>query len=308
MKKLLLIFPLLSTFIYGQEIQGSVYEEDGESLIGVLIESSEGDKTRTDVDGNFTIKVKKLPVTLELSYVDYETTKFTVDDNTELPLKIELKPLAQTIEGVVVSASRREQRIENIPVSIEIIKPELIENKGLTNVEEAVNQASGAYAMDGQISIRGGSGFSYGAGSRVMVVWNDIPLLSADAADAKWQSIPLENISQIEVLKGASSVLYGSGALNGIISIIVKEPTTKGETKINYQIGIFDQPKRKSLRWTSQSLFTRQFSAYHGKMYDNFGFTVSVYDLRSDGYRSGEEQERFRFNGSFFFNLNELKG
>ncbi len=61
MKKLLLIFALLSTFIYGQEIQGSVYEVEGESLIGVLIESSEGEKTRTDVDGNFTIKVKNLP-------------------------------------------------------------------------------------------------------------------------------------------------------------------------------------------------------------------------------------------------------
>lgn len=300
MKKLLLIFALLSTLIYGQEIQGSVYEEGGESLIGVLIESSEGQKTRTDIEGNFAIAVKKFPVTLEFTYVDYETKKLTIEENSG-SLTVRMKPLTQTIEGVVVSASRREQKIENIPVSLEIIKPELIENKGLLNVEEAVNQAPGAYAMDGQISIRGGSGFSYGAGSRVMVVWNDAPLLSADAADAKWQSIPLENISQIEVLKGASSVLYGSGALNGIISLRDKEPTTKGETKINYQVGVYDQPERKSLRWSSQSLFTRQFSAYHGKMYDNFGFTVSAYDLRNDGYRSGEEQERFRFNGSFIF-------
>ena len=301
MKKLLLIFALFSSFIYGQEIQGSVYEEGGESLIGVLIESSEGQKTRTDIEGGFAIVVKNFPVTLEFTYVDYETKKLTVEEESSEPLTVRMKPLTQSIEGVVVSASRREQKIENIPVSLEIIKPELIENKGLLNVEEAVNQAPGAYAMDGQISIRGGSGFSYGAGSRVMVVWNDAPLLSADAADAKWQSIPLENISQIEVLKGASSVLYGSGALNGIISLRDKEPTTKGETKINYQVGVYDQPERKSLRWSSQSLFTRQFSAYHGKMYDNFGFTVSAYDLRNDGYRSGEEQERFRFNGSFIF-------
>lgn len=301
MKKLLLIFALFSTFIYGQEIQGSVYDENGEPLIGVLIESTEGEKTRTDIDGVFKIDTKNFPVTLDFSFMDYETKEVIVKEETDLPLEITMKPIAQSIEEVVVSASRREQKIQNIPVSLEIIKSELIENKGLLNVEQAVNQAPGAYAMDGQISIRGGSGFSYGAGSRVMVVWNDIPLLSADASDAKWQSIPLENISQIEVLKGASSVLYGSGALNGIISLRDKEPTKEGETKINYQVGVFDQPKRKSLRWTSQSLFTRQFSAYHGKMYDNFGFTVSAYDLRSDGYRSGEEQERFRFNGSFIF-------
>jgi iron complex outermembrane receptor protein len=307
MKKVLLIFALLTSFIYGQEIHGSVYEVGGESLIGVLIESSEGQKTRTDLEGSFTIKVENYPVTLELSLLDYEAKKFTIEKGNAAPLTIRMKPLAQDVEGVVVSASRREQKIENIPVSIEIIKPELIENKGLTNVEEAVNLAPGAYAMDGQISIRGGSGFSYGAGSRVMVVWNDIPMLSADAGDAKWQSIPIENISQIEVLKGASSVLYGSGALNGIVSLRDKEPTKEGETKINYQVGIFDQPERKSLRWSSQSLFTRQFSAYHGKMYDNFGFTVSAYDLRSDGYRSGEEQERFRFNGSFIFKPKRFK-
>lgn len=307
MKKLLLIFFFFSTIIYGQEIQGSVNEVGGESLIGVLIESSEGQKSRTDVDGNFSIKVESFPVTLELSYIDYETMTLTLEKPSSTPLTISMKPLAQKIEEVVVSASRREQKIQNIPVSLEIIKPELIENKGLINVEQAVNQAPGAYAMDGQISIRGGSGFSYGAGSRVMVVWNDIPLLSADASDAKWQSIPLENISQIEILKGASSVLYGSGALNGIISLRDKEPTTQGETKINYQVGVFDQPKRKSLRWTSQSLFTRQFNAYYGKMYDNFGFTVSAYDLRSDGYRSGEEQERFRFNGSFIFKPKRLE-
>jgi outer membrane receptor protein involved in Fe transport len=43
-------------------------------------------------------------------------------------------------------------------------------------------------------------------------------MVSPDVGDIKWNAIPLEQCSQIEVIKGASSVLYGSGALNGTIA------------------------------------------------------------------------------------------
>lgn len=302
MKHFFILFLLFTSIGFSQDLKGIVYDDTDEPLIGVLVETNSGLKTRTDVNGEFSVLVKNYPVTLSFKFFDFKTmTKTVVAPMGEEKLTVSMKPLTQNLEGVVVSASRREQNIEDIPVSLEIIKPELIENKALNNVEEAVNQAPGAYAMDGQISIRGGSGFSYGAGSRVLVVWNDVPLLSADAGDAKWQSIPIENVSQIEVLKGASSVLYGSGALNGIISLRDKEPTKVGETKLSYQAGVYDQPRRKGLRWSSQSLFSNQFNAYHGKMMDNFGYTVSVYNFRTDGFRAGEEQNRFRFNGSFIF-------
>ncbi|MDX1650977.1 MAG: TonB-dependent receptor [Brumimicrobium sp.] len=301
MKHFLLIFSLFLSYGFCQEIQGKVIDETGEPLIGALVETSEGVKTRTDFDGFFVVQIQNFPVTIVISYIDYKNAEKTFQKPPEDVTLIEMTPATQALEEVVISASRREQKIQEIPVSLEIIKPELIENKGLVDVEQAVNQAPGAYAMDGQISIRGGSGFSYGAGSRVLVVWNDAPLLSADAGDAKWESIPLENIGQIEVLKGASSVLYGSGALNGIISIRDKEPTKEGLTKFSYQAGIFDQPKREGLQWSDRTLVSRQFTAFYGKMFDRFGFTVSAYDFKTDGYRSGEEQERVRLNGSFIF-------
>lgn len=308
MKHIFLLIFLISTIGFSQDLVGIVNDDTEQPLIGVLVETNTGLKTRTNMNGEFTLPVKSYPVTLTFKFFDFKTATETVLKPMEGErLIVSMIPLAQNLEGVVVSASRREQKIQDISVSLEIIKPELIENKALSNVEEAVNQAPGAYAMDGQVSIRGGSGFSYGAGSRVLVVWNDVPLLSADAGDAKWQSIPIENISQIEVLKGASSVLYGSGALNGIISLRDKEPTKVGETKLSYQTGVFDQPRRQGLRWSDKALFTRQFNAYHGKMFDNFGYTVSVYDFRNDGFRAGEEENRFRFNGSFIFKPKKFK-
>ena len=300
--RLLLIFTYcLPAFLLGQDITGKIIDQQNEPIIGVRIESSEGQQTRSDLDGNFTVLVKQYPVTLTFSAFDFKSKELIVSNKPSESLTITLQSETQEMEGVVVSASRRQQRIENIPVSLEIIKPELIENKALTNVEEAVNQAPGAYAMDGQISIRGGSGFSYGAGSRVMVVWNDVPLLAGDAGDAKWQSIPIENISQIEVLKGASSVLYGSGALNGIVSLRDKEPTSTPETSASYQIGVYDNPRRESLRFNDSPLLSNQINAYHGRMLDNWGFTISAYGFLSDGYRAGETQKRGRLNGAFYF-------
>ena len=107
------------------------------------------------------------------------------------------------------------------------MKPALIANKGFTNLEQAVNQSPGVFTMDGQVSIRGGGGYAYGAGSRVMLLWNGIPMLSPDVGDVKWNAVPMEQASQIEILKGASSVLYGSGALNGIIALTEKEASKR---------------------------------------------------------------------------------
>ncbi|MBK6986176.1 MAG: TonB-dependent receptor plug domain-containing protein [Bacteroidetes bacterium] len=72
---------------------------------------------------------------------------------------------------------------------------------------------------DGQASIRGGSGYSYGAGTRVLMLVDEMRMISADAADIKWNYLPLENLEQVEVIKGAASALFGSSAMNGVINM-----------------------------------------------------------------------------------------
>ena len=82
----------------------------------------------------------------------------------------------------------------------------LIENKATRDAQAIVEQVPGVQINENQVSIRGGSGWSYGAGSRVLVMVDGMPMLAGDANDIKWSAIPLENISQIEILKGASSL------------------------------------------------------------------------------------------------------
>ena len=180
------------------------------------------------VEGKFSLFVDRFPATL-ITRFNGLPNDTTIVSSSIAEIIIYLGGELKTIEAVVVTAGRRRQKVEEVAISMEILKPGLINNKALTSLDQAVNQSPGVFAMDGQVSIRGGGGYAYGAGSRVLLIWNGIPMLSPDVGDVKWNSVPMENASQIEIIKGASSVLYGSGALNGIISMVEKEPSTKGE-------------------------------------------------------------------------------
>ena len=138
----------------------------------------------------------------------------SLNKNEVTNLDIDLAPSSEQLSTVVVSAGRFEQKIEEITVSMEVIKPSLIENKNTTDIQTAMDQIPGVNITDGQANIRGGSGWSFGAGTRVLVMVDDMPLISGDAGQVQWKLIATENINQVEVIKGAASALYGSSALN----------------------------------------------------------------------------------------------
>lgn len=305
MKTLLLLLILCPFFAFSQ-IQGTVVEKGTqEPIFGAKVYSSNGGGAVTDINGVFIINSTSFPDTLITRAATFEEDTIIV----AFPRVIEIvlqKPME--LKTVVVTAGRRGQDIEDVPISMEILPAELIDNKGLTNLEDVVAQSPGVFTMDGQVSIRGGSGFAYGAGSRVLLLWNGIPILSGDAGDAKWNAVPMESASQVEILKGASSVLYGSGALNGIISLQERLPSLKGETRIKVQSGVYDNPKRESLRWWSQggNPMFHQAEAYYGKMYKNVGFSISANGFSSPGYRDGEQEDRARLSGTFYYRPKKL--
>ena len=297
---ILFILILLNSKVFFSQTKGIVLDaSNGDPIIGARIVLSSGQKSITSNTGEFILSNVKYPNLLVVSMMGFisETVKLSKDTL----LTINLKTQVQEISDVVVTASRRNQNIEDVPISMEIIKPELINNKGFSNLEQAVDQSPGVYAMDGQVSIRGGGGFAYGAGSRVALLWNGVPMMSPDVGDAKWNAIPMEQTSQIEILKGASSVLYGSGALNGIIALTEKEPSPKGNFSAKVQSGVYGNPRRKSMQWWDKNPTFHLADVYFGKSYKYLGYTVGANAYLDSGFRQGENEKRFRLNGSFYF-------
>jgi iron complex outermembrane receptor protein len=300
MKSIILLLLLFIPIAFIAQISGIVREKSTNTpIVGAKITASDGAKAISDFDGKFKLNSQKFPVTIITSMMQFLNDTITVYKVEEIVIK--MGEQTKDLETVVVSAGRRKQAIEEVPVSMEIIRPQLIDNKGITDLEQAVDQTPGVFTMDGQVSIRGGSGFAYGTGSRVLLLWNGMPLLSGYAGDTQWNAIPMEQTAQIEVMKGAASVLYGSGALNGVISLVEKEPGIIPETKIKVAYGFFDNPRRTSLKWWSKTPMMQQIEAYHGQMFKKMGYTLSTTLFHNDGFKQGETEYRGRVSGSLFF-------
>lgn len=307
MRRLLLLgaMALIPTCFYAQRISGKVVDASGgDPIVGARVEGSGGEKALTNFDGEFVLEAASFPVTLITTYVGY--TPDTLVVKAPGNYRVKLVSSDKLLKTVVISAGRRAQEIEEVPISMEIIRPDLIDSKGFTDLEQAVDQTPGVYAMDGQVSIRGGSGYAYGVGSRVMLLWNGMPLLTGDVGDIKFNAIPMENASQIEVLKGASSVLYGSGALNGVVALTERDPSPDGEVRVKLQGGIYDNPRRESLRWWSRNPMLGMAEAFYGKMHDRVGYTVAINGFNTEGYRQGETESRARISGTFLYRPKKL--
>jgi len=294
------LFFCLSYLSVFSQIKGSIRDaKNGDPIPGARISLSSGEKIATNITGEFLLRPTKYPVRLIISSFGYESDSLWITKDTTFVKSLYVESIQ--IKTVVVTAGRRSQEIEEVPISMEILRPELINNKGLSNLEQAVDQSPGVYAMDGQVSIRGGGGYAYGAGSRVMLLWNGVPMLSPDIGDAKWNAVPMEQASQIEILKGASSVLYGSGALNGIIALTEREPTPDLHLSAKVQSGVYGDPRRKSLIWWRKNPTFHMADVYAGKSFKKFGFTQGANFYKDYGYRMGEDEMRFRLNGSLYF-------
>jgi len=310
MYKIYLIIIALSciSHVFSQNISGSVIDKStNEPIIGARIESSEGKKTVTNFDGIFKIQIDNFPATIKITMAGFLAIDVSVTEPTN-ELKIVMISGDYQTGTVVISASRRQQDIEEVPMSMDVLKADFLDSKGFSNLEDAVESTPGVNTMDGQVSIRGGSGYAYGVGSRVMLLWNGLPLLSGDAGDIKFNTLPIENTSQIEIIKGASSVLYGSGALNGVVALTEREPRLEGELRVKLQTAIYDNPQRTSLQWYRGSLHGLGFAdIYYGKMHKNWGYSISGSSFGDMGYREGETERRARVGGMFYFRPEKYK-
>jgi outer membrane receptor protein involved in Fe transport len=234
-------------------ITGRVTDEKGEGLIqaNIVIDASKGMATVTDFDGNYELSVPPGTYDVTYRYIGKEeaTIKMTLTDGQKKLQNVTLKDKEKMMEQVVVSGSKYARKLKEETVSMDVIKGSTLLDQNITSLDAGVQKIPGVTIADGQANIRGGAGWSYGAGSRVAILYDGLPVTTADADDAKWSVIPMEQVEQVEVIKGAASALYGSGALNGIINAITAWPTDQPYTQVQTYFGFYGNPPTGSMRW-----------------------------------------------------------
>lgn len=300
------------TFCQKGILSGNISDsKTNEELAGVTVSAGDNTGTVSDEHGNYQLELTAGKFTLEFSYLGYEKQQKTIsikEGETQI-LNVRLARAVNELNLVVVSASKYEKKITEETVSMEVLKPSFIASMNPIGMDAAIAQVPGVTVIDNQANIRGGSGFSYGAGSRVLVLVDDIPQLTADANDVKWEFLPIENINQVEVIKGASSVLYGSSALNGVINIRTNYPTAIPQTHINAYQGYFLNPIRKEIIWwgTRQPYFGGG-NFFHSRKFGQFDLVIggNLYDESS--FREGEYTQRARMNVNTRYRFKHIDG
>ena len=260
------------------KIVGKVTDESKNPVFGAAVIFKK-DITRganTDENGNYMMEVPVGEAVIICRYSGMITDTFNIElvENQTYTLNIELKEYVQKIDGVEVKVGKFDRPIEDQTVSLEIIRPEIIENKNTRSIETALDQTPGLNILDGEPQIRGGSGFTFGVGSKVAVIVDDMPMLSGDAGRPEWGFIPVENIHQIEVTKGAASVLSGSSALSGSIHIRTAFPKEKPLTKVNLYSGFYSEPNVEGGTWWNNFPLIRGVNLLHSRRIGNLDVVV----------------------------------
>lgn len=270
--------------------------------VSVILGEGEGEGGGdSDSDGKFSAEIDKkgrdrvLLKAIMDGYAPYEAEVQL--GNSPVTYNFTMLPTTFTSEEIVVSATKGafDQQQKDVTTSIAVVKQQSINLQATANVDKVITQIPGVDNLDGQLSIRGSSGYAYGVGSRVMVLLDGLPLLTGDAGQPEFSLIPLDNISQIEVMKGASSVMYGSAALGGVINVITGDAGEKPKTSIRLRQGMYDAPRNKTLDWDNTSTaYNVSAHLYHQRKIGNLSLTTQVDLIKDSGYRYGTDKEEVR--------------
>ena len=246
--------------------------------------------TFSDSNGSYRLELPKGDYDLFISSVGYEKMeKFIhLDGKKTYTIDIRLVNISQELSTVVVSASKYAQKIQESSSSIEVMKAKTIEIGNLPSADKLVDKMPGITIVNNEPQIRAGSGFSSGLGSRVMVMVDEIPLLRGDAGRPDWALLPIDDVEQIEVVKGASSVVFGSSAINGAINVRTAWPTDEPSTKIITFLGAYSKPERKyATPWSGMNPIVYGITVNHSQKFDNKDLSAGVSFYKDQGYIGG---------------------
>ena len=311
---LFLLLMLFSGIVEAQQgqVSGHVYDQsNGKYLtdVSIVVDSLQGSTTNNR--GYYVIVLDSGIHTLHFSYMGYKklTKKIHIYPGDNQLLDVRLKPSAINLNPAVISAGLFSQKLSRVSISMSVIKPGFIESRNTRNMASVINQIPGIDVLDGQASIRGGGGYSYGAGSRVLMLLDGLPLITADADEIKWNFLPIENIAQVEIIKGASSALYGSSALNGVINLRTIWPGIKPKTTLIMYSGLYDYPERRQLAWwwNTRPMFSGiRFS--HSRKINNLDLVLGGDAYSNTGYRDKNYEQHIRFNVKLRYRSKKIQG
>jgi len=292
---------------FGQVVGRVIDANTGEPLVGVnILIQNTFMGTSTDNNGQFVLSdLKPEKYTLVISMIGYRKESIEaiiMEPGKIVKLDIQLKQDVLVTPQVVVTASRKKQDIMESPLSIAVLGPQLIQEKGAITLEEILPYEAGVTSVKGQLNIRGATGYTLGAGSRSLVLIDGVPLLGSAAGNISWTVIPASEIAQIEIVKSGGSALYGSSAMGGVMNIITRNAPSTPETRVRVKMGRYSEPKYDQWKWqnTPGKFYTTELT--HTHPFGNHSAWLRIQRNSTDGYTELNWKEWVNLTGKIKLN------
>lgn len=281
-------------------VRGKVIDaETKEALPGVniqIIGTVRG--ASSDLSGNFVIyNVPPGKFSLRISMIGYRNLTLKdviVRPSQETEVTIKLEQTMIEFDPIVVSAGKVEQRLDQAAVSLSVVSSREISTRNPTNLIQALESAPGVNFIGDQINIRGSTGYTFGAGNKVLLLLDGVPVYASDTGQFNWDMLPPLDIEQIEILKGAGSTLWGASALGGVVNVITKSPAVGGKLLFSSTVGRYDKPYYDEWRWTDPDRlhYTREDISY-SKKFNNLGVRISAGRYFTTGYTEIGDAQKY---------------
>ena len=214
----------------------------------------------------------------------------TADGTT--PVVLRLAESLIEVPTTVVTASKRAQSFMETPASVGILNSKQISQQNFVTLDKALEFTPGVNVMGGQLNIRGSSGYSRGAGSRVLLLVDGIPMMPGDSGDIKWDALPTNEIDHVEIVKGAASALYGSSAMGGVINVINKDPGDTPKTTLKVTGGLYSDPHYPQWKWTDRTRNYSQQDLAHERAFGKLKVRAAIGRRQSTGFAQNGQYQR----------------
>jgi len=276
-----------------------------EPLIGVTAFVL-GTTNGTTADINGAIELKNIPngaQIIEFRYIGYEaridTLLFPLESTT--PLEILLTANSEEMEEVIITATRSSRTIADIPTRVEAISGEELTEKGNMkpgDIRMMLNESTGiqtqqtsATSYNSSIRIQGLDG------KYTQILRDGLPLYSGFSGGLSLlQIVPLD-LQQVEVIKGASSTLYGGGAIAGLVNLVSKTPSENRE--LNFMLN-----GTSALGLDASGFYSQKFKKVGATFFASYNYS-NPYDPANIGLTAIPKFNRLTLNPRLFVYLGE---
>jgi len=282
--------PVLAQTQAARRLVVTVLDAQGLPVTGARVTAvlTAGNLDRTAAGSTEQVVVPDLPMgvyKVRVSAAGFETQELTADltAQVEQALTVTLK-VAGITEQLVVTVTRSEQRVADVPASVSIVSQEDILRSAAVVADDVLRQVPSFSLFRRTSSIAANPtaqgvslrGIGPSGVSRTLVLLDDVPFNDPFGGNVFWTRVPLMNAQRIEVVEGPSSSLYGNYAMGGVINIVTSQPS----------------PRTLIFKPQYGNRATPKMDLFASDVFGHLGVTVDASALQTDGYVIVAPEER----------------